>query len=60
MFYCVFDLQFYRNHFWTVAIAGQDANTDNSVATEILFGKSNKTAIEADFDNQKKGYVTFY
>lgn len=59
MFYCVFYLQFYENHFWNVASAGL-AFTAKNVSTEIALAKSTKTAIDAFFDYRKSGYVTFY
>lgn len=60
MFYRVFYLQFTGGHFWTVALAGGDVNTAIHVATEVVFGKPNKNEIEADFDYQRSGFVTFY
>lgn len=59
MFYCVFYLQFYQNHFWNVASAGLGFYV-NEVATEINFAKPNKNQIDAFFDHRKSGYVTFY
>lgn len=60
MFYCVFYLQFYENRLWNVASAGLDFNTANNVSTEIAFTKPNDTAIGADFEHKKSGYVPFY
>lgn len=59
MFYCVFYLQFYENHFWNVASAGLDFTANND-ATEINFAKPTTTEIDAYFDYRKLGYVTFY
>lgn len=59
MFYCVFYLQFYQTYFWEVASAGLDFNA-NHVATEIKFATPNTTEIDAYFEYQKSGYVTFY
>lgn len=59
MFYCVFYLQFYENHFWNVASAGLRF-TANSVATEINFAKPTATEIDAFYDYRNSQYVTFY
>lgn len=60
MYNCVFYLQLYENSVWTVASADRDESTAHKVATEVSFGKSTDTEIEADFNYRTSGYVTFY